>query len=76
MITALLFAAATAILTALRPVTMSSLLSGYPGIYAVDNNFDNFAHTRFRSPLDEHLARRISNHQISSCNYESRYVLQ
>jgi hypothetical protein len=45
MITALLFAAATAILTALRPVTMSSLLSGYPGINAVDNNFDNFAHT-------------------------------
>jgi hypothetical protein len=42
----LLFAAATAILTAVRPVTLSSLYSGlYPGSNAVDNNLDTMAHT-------------------------------
>jgi hypothetical protein len=46
-ITLLLFTAATAILTAFRPVIMSSVFSNpnigyYPGSDAVDNNFDTF----------------------------------
>ena len=46
-ISVLLFSATTAILTALRPVTVSSLLNGlnYPASYLVDNLFENFTST-------------------------------
>jgi hypothetical protein len=45
-VAAILFAAATAILTDLRPVTMSSDIASFPGSNAVDNNFNTYSHTR------------------------------
>ena len=42
----LLFATANAILTAFRPVAMSSFNTGYSGSNAVDNNFDTYSHTQ------------------------------
>ena len=40
-----LIAAANAILTSFRPVTMSSQMFHLAGSFAVDNIFDNLAHT-------------------------------